>query len=167
MTLDNVPSIRSSKRKQRVPMVSPVLCQAIRTPEQLPALEETKTHSTISRTCRAAIPNNNGGTAALKVSHAYSIAEELVGVPTFAPDRWITQLAIRQTASSLVKGREKVLGYFLIINAASPQPKIPSPPFQPETHPCPMPMSLTDIANRQQCLPVSQLWPKAGNTNQS
>lgn len=62
----NVPSIRCSKREQRVPAVPPVLCQAMRTPEQLPALEETKAQDAISRTCRATVSNTSPGTVVLQ-----------------------------------------------------------------------------------------------------
>lgn len=43
-----------------------VLCQPMRTPEQLTALEETKAHGNISRTCRAAISNNSPRAVALQ-----------------------------------------------------------------------------------------------------
>lgn len=47
-------------------MATPVLCQAVRTPEQLPALEETKAHGDTSRTSRATMSNNSPGTVALQ-----------------------------------------------------------------------------------------------------
>lgn len=99
-------------------MVSPVLGQAMRTPEQLPALEETKARGPIPRMSRASM-------SALKVFLAHSMVKK---IPAHAPGPWTTQLATRQTASSLVKGQEKVLRSFLITYAASSQPRIPSPP---------------------------------------
>lgn len=46
----NMGAIRSSEVGQRAPVVPPIPCQAMRVPEQLLALKETKAQAAISRT---------------------------------------------------------------------------------------------------------------------
>lgn len=81
-------------------MVPPILCQAMRVPEQLLAREETKAQATIFRTHRAAISNNSRGTVALQACAILQLGN------------WRTKdsnLPQSKTASVLVKGQREVL----------------------------------------------------------
>lgn len=137
----------------RVPMVSPVLGQAMRMPEQLPALEETKAGGLIPRMSRATM-------SALKAFLVHSTAEELkykrhqpVLLVTTCHKANCLQFSQRSGKGSEVFPNN--LCCFFI--AQDTQPTISNLRCWHSK-----PVSLADLANRQQCFPISQLWPQAG-----